>query len=333
MPIKSVKLKNFTAFNELKLNFSDGMNIFIGGNSTGKTHLLKVLYSACESTNSDVDFATKLLNVFLPSRKALGRLVRRHKTSSRCLTEVLSKNGESIRLSFSNHIKNAKSHKIKIEGISKWQDLNIKSIYIPVKEMLSNAPGFSSLYKNREIHFSEVYADIIDKAYLSPLKGPPDKKRKKLLEILEYILSDKVHIQNEEFFLKNIEFSLLAEGIRKIGLLWQLIQNGILTDGSILFWDEPETNLNPKLMKSVVEVLLELQRMGAQIFLATHSYVILKEFDLQTNSDDKVMYHAFYFDDETVKVSSTNNFLQIEPNAIHQTFLDLYDREIEKNLK
>ncbi|RKZ25413.1 AAA family ATPase, partial [bacterium] len=101
MPIKSVKLKNFTVFDELKLNFSDGINIFIGGNGTGKTHLLKVLYSACESTNPNVDFATKLLNVFLPSGKMLGRLVRRHKGSSRCLTEVFSENGESIKLSFS----------------------------------------------------------------------------------------------------------------------------------------------------------------------------------------------------------------------------------------
>ena len=48
--------------------------------------------------------------------------------------------------------------------------------------------------------------------------------------------------------------------------LWLLIQNGTLTEGSVLFWDEPETNLNPKLFGPVVEILLELQRQGVQIF-------------------------------------------------------------------
>ena len=45
----------------------------------------------------------------------------------------------------------------------------IESVYIPVKEMLSNAPGFQSLYSKREIHFEEVYRDILDRAYL-PLR-------------------------------------------------------------------------------------------------------------------------------------------------------------------
>ena len=45
----------------------------------------------------------------------------------------------------------------------------------------------------------------------------------------------------------NIEFSLLSEGVRKLALLWILIPNGTLSSGSVLLWDEPETNLNPKL--------------------------------------------------------------------------------------
>ena len=70
-----------------------------------------------------------------------------------------------------------------------------------------------------------------------------------------------------------IEFTLLAEGLRKLGLIWLLIQNGTLGNDSVLFWDEPETNLNPKLYRTVIETLLTLQRNGVQIFLATHDYV------------------------------------------------------------
>ncbi len=39
---KSIKIENFTAFDSLEIQFSPGMNIFIGENGTGKTHVLKV---------------------------------------------------------------------------------------------------------------------------------------------------------------------------------------------------------------------------------------------------------------------------------------------------
>ena len=46
--------------------------------------------------------------------------------------------------------------------------------------------------------------------------------------------------------------------------------NGSLTEGTILLWDEPEANINPKLIPVLTEIILELGRNGAQIFLATH---------------------------------------------------------------
>ena len=49
-----------------------------------------------------------------------------------------------------------------------------------------------------------------------------------------------------------------------------MIRNGTLQPDSVFFWDEPETNLNPRLFGVVIDVLLELQRAGVQVFLATH---------------------------------------------------------------
>jgi len=45
-----------------------------------------------------------------------------------------------------------------------WSRSPVESVYIPVKEMLANAPGFRSLHAQREIHFEEVYSDILDHA-------------------------------------------------------------------------------------------------------------------------------------------------------------------------
>ena len=150
------------------------------------------------------------------------------------------------------------------------------------------------------------------------------------------MLHGKVTFSSDEFFLNSrqgsLEFTLLAEGLRKLGLLWLLIQNGTLTDGSILFWDEPETNLNPRLFGPVIEILLELQRQGVQIFIATHDYLILKQLDLQTTDADEVAYHALHRDESGELVcNTTDSYLDIDPNAIADAFSEVYDLEIRRS--
>jgi len=336
MTITRMRFENFTAFKELDVQLSPGINVFVGANGTGKTHLMKVAYSACDISKTKMAFAEKLIRVFLPSRRALGRLVKRQKTSSRGSIEIY-RGTLKLRISFSNHATVPDS--AKVTGRKDWASKPVESVFIPVKEMLSNAPGFRSLYSQREIHFEEIYADIIDRAYRPALRGPVDKERKKLLANLQKLINGKVTIKDEEFFLKNkqgnLEFTLLAEGMRKLGLLWLLIQNGTLLNGSVLFWDEPETNLNPTLFGPLIEILLELQRMGVQVFLATHDYVILKEIDLRMKPGDKVMFHSLYRDKDGGEVlcHSTSEYLRIHPNAIAATFADLYNRELERSME
>ena len=43
-----------------------------------------------------------------------------------------------------------------------------------------------------------------------------------------------------EIFRRKVDFSLEAEGLRKLGLIWKLIRNGLLEKGTVLLWDEPE---------------------------------------------------------------------------------------------
>lgn len=336
MKLTKMKLERFTAFEKLELNLSEGINVFVGANATGKTHLMKLAYASCDITKTKLDFAEKLIRTFLPSGRALGRLVNRQKVSSRCAVEVY-RGDIKLRASFTNHT--TKAENATVTNANRWKENPIESVYIPVKEMLSNAPGFRSLYSQREVHFEEVYADILDRAYKPALRGPTDRARKKLMNTLQKAIDGKVTVKEEEFFLRNkqgnLEFSLLAEGIRKLGLLWLLIQNGTLLSGSVLFWDEPETNLNPKLFGALMEIILELQRVGVQVFLATHDYVILKELDLRKKAKDEIKFHSLYRDNETAEVlcHSVENYLEIHPNAIAEAFADLYDREVKRNLE
>ncbi|MBU3179256.1 AAA family ATPase [Clostridium estertheticum] len=45
MTIEKLSLKNITVFEELDIAFSQGINILIGENGTGKTHVMKILYA------------------------------------------------------------------------------------------------------------------------------------------------------------------------------------------------------------------------------------------------------------------------------------------------
>ena len=127
---------------------------------------------------------------------------------------------------------------------------------------------------------------------------------------------------------------ITAEGFRKVGILQQLLANEVLVPGASgpLFWDEPESNLNPKLMRMLVEILLQFSRNSQQIIIATHDYVLLKWFDLlaKTAQDDHVRFHALSHDSSSgaVNVNTTDDFLGISPNVIADTFSTLYDAEI-----
>ncbi len=189
MKITRMKLERFTAFEKLDLNLSEGINVFVGANATGKTHLMKLAYASCDITKTKLDFAEKLIRIFLPSGRALGRLVKRQKVSSRCTLEVFRADIK-LRVSFTNHT--TKAENTTVTNVNRWKESPIESVYIPVKEMLSNAPGFRSLYSQREIHFEEVYADILDRAYRPALRGPTDKARKQLMYTLQKAIDGKI---------------------------------------------------------------------------------------------------------------------------------------------
>ena len=334
MVLTRLKLERFTAFENLDLELCSGINVLIGANGTGKTHLMKVCYAACEVSKTGELFADKLVHVFLPSRRGHWRLVKRRKGGTQATVEVF-RGEQRLGASFYNRASIPRYSDVKQNR--RWEDSRVESVYIPVKEMLANAPGFRSLYANREIHFEAVYADILDQAFLPALRHRPPKFQRLLRELQE-ALGGSVSVRNEEFFLSSrqgtFEFPLLAEGLRKLGLLWLLIRNGTLLDGSVLFWDEPEANLNPKLYRLLMKVLLELQRNGVQIFLATHDYVILKELDLQMTSDDSVVFHSLHRSetDGELVCHTSNDYLGIHPNAIAEAFSDIYDRVVERSL-
>ncbi|MEF9960981.1 MAG: AAA family ATPase [Niameybacter sp.] len=334
MGIKQIKLQNFTVFQDIDLQFSKGINIFIGENGTGKTHIMKVLYSACQAVKPNVSFSHKVVRVFKPDSLCIGRLVRRKVGNGECKLQVYS-DTSAIIMSFSNKTKKWDAH---IKGEEKWEKQmeDLTSTFIPAKEILSNAWNFEAAVDKNNVDFDDTYLDIITSAKIDISRGPDSSDRKKYLEILQKITTGKVTVEKDKFYLKpgtqaKIEFNLVAEGIRKIALLWQLIKNGTLEKGAILFWDEPEANINPIHIPMLVEMLIELQRNGVQVFISTHDYILAKYFEIKKSEDDELLFYSLYEENGSAQCEKSTRFSTLNHNVVTDSFNKLLDEVYFKN--
>lgn len=340
MKFQSIKLREFTVFENCDIGFSQGINVFIGENATGKTHLLKLLYSAAQASRHDVSFSRKIVGAMQPDKLCIYRLLSRTRENNTASVAVQALNSAGtarrLQVSFSRH---TKKWDAKVTGEETWEkDFGGKSsIFIPVREILSNCYNLPAAVNAGNIRFDDTYVDIINSAKINISVGRDSAAKVRLLTELEKLTHGKVtyDAQTDEFYLRvgnsRQEFNLIAEGIRKLALLWQLVKNGTLETGSVLFWDEPEANLNPSCIPVVAAFLSALQKTGVQIFLATHDYMLSKYLELYCRDQDSLLFHSLSSGQEEqsavryVQCSSSPTFGGLEHNAILDSFNSLLD--------
>lgn len=326
MSIKSIELKNFTVFNDLKLNFSKGVNIFVGENGTGKTQLLKAIYADLKISKSrDIDDISRYFKCVNENNKFFVRQLKP------LFLKVEASGIENK--SDKNYLMGKGSYEIS------YPSKEEKCTFIPAKDMLTHSKGFVSMAdKFSEFPFDKTLVDIVKIAGEWQLKKIPQIAMK-ILPKLEKMMNGTVVIENDEFYIKKnndemVNFSVEAEGLKKIGLLWQLLMNENITADTILLWDEPEANINPKFIPDIVEILIELQRQGVQIFITTHNYILAKYFGVKKMENDEVMYYSLYRnDDGNVNCESNEIFSELKNNSIMDTFINLYKDEVERAMK
>lgn len=297
--LRQLKIQNFTVFPEADLQFGKQLNVIVGENGTGKTHLLKLAYSALATNWQEknkpnatiptksamqIRLADKLMNVFRP--ESLGRLVRRKQGRGRC--DVQFAFGDSrLNIDF-GFATNSKSE-VSVECLpSHW--LSSAPTYLPTRELLTIYPNFVSIYQGHYLEFEETWFDTC--VLLGGLlqRGPKETHIQNLLAPLEDAMQGNIELdKNGRFYLRTtsgrMEMPLVAEGLRKLGMLARLIATGALLDQGYLFWDEPEANLNPHLIKKVARTIVDLSTRGIQIFIATHSLFLLRELEILVAED------------------------------------------------
>jgi len=154
-----------------------------------------------------------------------------------------------------------------------------------------------------------------------------------MLAEVEKILHGSVELRDGRFFLKqqrggDFEIPLVAEGFRKLGTVSYLLANGTLAGQSILFWDEPETNLNPAYLVKLAALLLAIARNGTQVFVATHSLFMMRELLLllamAENQKVERRFFALELAEDGAKTTEGGSAEEIEP-------ITALDAEIEQS--
>ncbi len=273
-----------------KLQFCAGINVMIGENGVGKTTILKMIYAATQWSivQTDEGKTKKLLHFFSNSLKDNEALKNADRKEDYCYYKV-SDGMHSFEDSLSHN---------GIFHYDEWLGLNIQSVFIPTTEMLSHSKGFLAMNQKYNMPFDGTQIDIIVNASLPETREIPAAMQG-ILKKISNAIDGTVIMEDDTFFVlkkdgRKVDFSLEAEGLRKLGLLWKLIRNGLLEEGTILLWDEPEANLNPELYPLVADILLELQRNGVQIFAATHNYNFAKYLEIRRTDIKQVMFHNLY---------------------------------------
>lgn len=324
---QSLRLRNFTAFSEAEFDFVPGVNVFVGENGTGKTHVMKVLY-AMQLTQSRETRAVSTTLEDLFQTKNTADIIRLGLKAN--LTASAS--GFYANETWTYTILRDQSlGQVVYNQIVKLE----RPVFIPAIDMMGHTKGFTEAYDEVRLDFDLTCRDVVNLLRLERKNGAAHTGEN-VNELLAHLLKGDIERDDAgRFYLANqlgrLPMPMVAEGLRKIATLVQLERNGWLTAGTTLFWDEPEVNLNPILMGEIVGAILALTRRGVQVFLATHSYVILKELDLQTQKEDTVRYFAFQPGADGTTISAAEDFALIAPNPILDQYASLYDRELTRS--
>lgn len=289
---KDFELKNYGPIHEVQGKNLGRINLILGKNSTGKTFLLKALYSAIRSHeesnrgNSNQDFSEVLSDklYWTFQTEKIGDIVTKGE-GKKLSTNIIMDDGSSLFFSF------GKDTSVKVANVdNNLTKRESNSIFLPPKEVLSL---IDVIYKSAVIDklfgFDSTYVDLVKALKIPTQKGRNLDAFANSRKQLEKMFSGKVEFDSkgQSWIYKkgNSKFSIMAtaEGIKKVAILDTLLGNRYLDKDSIVFIDEPESALHPTAIVELLDIIYVLSEAGIQFFLATHSYYVIKKLLLIAN--------------------------------------------------
>jgi predicted ATPase len=339
MKIKSLDVKRFTVMEDVNLRLASGLNVLIGENGAGKSHVMKLLYSVLRVAQRQPEtlveaqelLREKLAAVFKPEEDRLEHLLRGQRGPGSEIA-ITGDGGETF-FTLSEHGDVALA-------LHNWK-AGSDSLFLPTRDVLAMYEGFIAAYQNEVLSFDETYYDVCVALDRGKARGEARITAQKLLERLDEALrGGRISKGTNRFYLEldqlKLEAHLVAEGLRKLALVSHLISNASIREGSILFWDEPESNLNPRLIAQLPGILLALAEAGVQVFIATHDYLLAHKLSLifeygRAPQNLEARFFAFHrpMASEPVQIETGETLAQIKHNVILQEYAALHDLEEE----
>ena len=332
---ESLTLKNFGTFSEFTWTDHAPVNIIIGENDTGKTYILKSLYCLAKSIQEHTKFAQqmtwkgiladKIYNVYQPTNNKLGSLVKKGSDRLSVEAKVWSNNYE---FKFSKDTKNTITKST--EEI--FKPLEPRSLYIPTKEVLTALNAIAST-EGQIGGFDKTYHDLIRAIRISVTKNKLNTDFQKALQAIEPLFDGEVIMRKDEFVFKRgretYNMAQVAEGIKKLSILITLIRSQSIQKGTILILDEPETSLHPRAIVAFCEMLFYLSQAGVQVYLATHSYFVIKQFELLARKHkEKIQICSLQKSESVIKPRFRDLQEGLPDNPIIDVSIKLYEDDV-----
>ena len=301
--IQQFDFKHFGPLEQVSAQNLGKINLIIGSNSTGKTFLLKALYSTIKAQeefgrgHDRRDFPEVLSDkLYWTYQARLGNLVSKGR-NKRLKASVTMVDNCSVAYEFGHDT----SKKVTpLHNNLPTRDAN--SIFLPPKEVLSLANVIlKSRMQDREFGYDDTYLDLVVALKKQGQKGRNYRAFKDSRVQLENMFEGRIEYDDkaENWIYKkgNSKFSIhvTAEGVKKIGILDTLLGNRTLSPQSVVFIDEPESALHPTAISELMDIVRILAENGIQFFIASHSYFVVKKLSLiaiDTDWELPVIHHC-----------------------------------------
>ncbi len=298
--IQSLELDRLYALPQLAMEFGQ-INLFLGKNSTGKTTLLALLH--CIASETPKKHLRKYFKLSLIEQANIQASLQSY--SEQWLWQSTSDETHNSLFFFD-------------------------SVFLPPTELLS---WYSAILGDSE-EYPRFYSTTCQKLLDNHRGFRELNQQESLLECFEQYYQEgetvkpDPNLESHNAFIyqlasgETIPFKQGAQGIKKVQQLRLLLENHSINRNSVLLIDEVEAHLHPALVRQFVRILAALAAKGVQIFIASHSYFVLKELVIASKQQQQ---SAFCF--SLTKRGCVRNNLKdgVPTNEILSESLDMND--------
>lgn len=286
--IRFVEVKNFGPISRLTWESPRNVNLILGANASGKTFLLKGMYTAMKviedhgrgDSKQDASLLLAERLYWTYQTEKIGDMVS--KRSKGPLEFKMRADGQEFAYGFGPETEK------KINISSELTPREHNSIFFPAKEVLSLQHIIKLISdKYKLFGFDATYVDLVNALQFPTLMGKNFAAFSKARKCLaNEIINGKVEFDNKTntwiYKQGNIKYSIgmISEGVKKIAILDTLLGNRYLNNHSIIFIDEPESGLHPGALVKYLDIIAQLAEVGIQFFMASHSYTVVKKLYL-----------------------------------------------------